>query len=75
MRYHASGAYNSSNYWTAAYGADITSLSSDSLYYYTVGQINRLTNTCYNAATSSAYLQLDYDYIINHYYGIKGLNK
>ena len=73
MRYSASGAYNSSNQWTAAYGASITSLSDDSVYYYTVGQINRLLNTCYNAATGSAYLQLDYDYIINHYYGIKGV--
>lgn len=75
MKHSATGRYyksGSAKYWTSALGASIEVASDPSgIYYYQVDEIRKLINRVYNAGTSNSYLQMDYDYTVGFYMGIK----
>jgi len=77
MRYSSTGKYyksGSAKYWTAAYGANIqiASGSDGPVYYYSIDKVRKLTNTIKNASKSNSYLQMDYDYTVGCYFGVRG---
>lgn len=76
MNYSATGKYYKSGtlkYWTAAYGANIIVKSDPALYYYQIDNIYKLTNKCVYPSTTKSYLQMDYNYTVGCYFGIKDI--